>query len=192
MLRKYDALKRLKVPLIRWGSNFRVKVRNKHGVISFVGNVRHPRKKDYICKQYKIKPLKKEFNYNYIAPRPYTTRFYNTKEEHEFAGYSEDKIYEKVQKLLERFTKTMRINIKLGYRVIDRTTGLERDYYPGSNTVIFESGPVHIISMGDVERKITSCMKAEDFAESVKYPSSAYQLKEINSATVVIDYKNTA
>jgi hypothetical protein len=188
---EYDALKRLKIPIIKWGDNFRVKVKKPLSRKAFVSKVSLPKNLELIAKTYKIseKRLKRELAYEYRPERRYVKFQGKALEAHEFGGFSQDELYQKVKDFLEGQTKSFKVNIQLGYKLIDRTNGLERDYYPSSNTTIWDL-PIAINSKGDTEKKIMSHMKAMDFTERISYPVSAYQLKEINSANIVIYYRN--
>ncbi|GMF22404.1 unnamed protein product [Phytophthora lilii] len=188
---EYDGLKRLKIPLVRWGNSFRIKIRNQHGITTFISSVNKPSNVKLISKYYKISEerVKKAVEYEYRAPKTYTPFYNDVLESHEFYGYSQDEIYEKVREFLLKQTKGVKVNIQLGYRLIDRTNLLERDYWTSSNTYIWDK-PIAVNSKRDVDAKIMSYMHAKDFTERISYPASAYQLKEINSAKIVIFYRN--
>jgi hypothetical protein len=188
---EYDALKRLNIPITKWGNSFRVKVNKPLSRKTFVSKVSLPKNIEMIAKTYKIteKQLKRELAYEYKPDRRYKKFQGEALEAHEFGGFSQDEVYQKVKDFLESQDKSFKVNIQLGYKLIDRTNGLERDYYPSSNTTIWDL-PIAINFKGDVEKKIMSHMKVMDFTECISYPVSAYQLKEINSANIVIYYRN--
>ncbi|GMF27137.1 unnamed protein product [Phytophthora lilii] len=154
---EYDGLKRLKIPITKWGDNFRVRVDKPFSRKTFVSKVSLPKNLELIAKTYKISPkrLKRELEYEYRPERRYNFTQKSVLEAHEFGGYSQDELYQKIKDFLESQTKAIKVNIQLGYKLIDRTNGLERIYYPSSNTTIWDL-PIAINSKADVEQKVMS------------------------------------
>ncbi|EGZ23961.1 hypothetical protein PHYSODRAFT_296196 [Phytophthora sojae] len=137
---EYSGLQRLKIPIIPWGAGkYRIKIHNQHGITTFISNVRSIRNRKLIAKFYKLseKRINTELDYEYKKPRSYKFEENTVMESHEYVGFRQDEIFDKVKTFLEGLTRAVKINIRLGFKLIDRSNGLERDYYPSTNTEIW-------------------------------------------------------
>jgi len=100
---QYNGLKRLNIPVVKWGTNFRVKVRNQYGITTFISKVSNPKAVRMISKAYRLseKRIKRELEYEYRPERRYKKFQGKALEAHEFGGFSQDELYEKVKTFLE-------------------------------------------------------------------------------------------
>jgi hypothetical protein len=78
------------------------------------------------------------------------------------------------------------MNLSLGYTLSNIETGEERYWYPSTNTTVFDN-PVRINSKVDIQSKIIDVIRGADFATNLKYPSSAWKLKEISAFQATIN-----
>lgn len=85
--------------------------------------------------------------------------------------------------------KAFKINIWLGYKLVNISDGSERDYYPSGNTAVFKQ-PIAINSKSDINKKVISHIQMLEIATTLSYPSSAYKLKAIKAFQIVIYYRN--
>jgi hypothetical protein len=98
---EYDALKRLNIPITKWGNSFRVKVNKPLSRKTFVSKVSLPKNIELIAKTYKIteKRLKRELAYEHKPDRRYKNFQGVALEAHEFGGFSQDEVYQKINPL---------------------------------------------------------------------------------------------
>jgi len=186
-----DALKRLNIPVKRWGSSFRVKVKNQNGRSVYISSFDKGKNRSLLEKSYKISKarLTRHLSPNYKPAGAYSVYKGRAMESHLYEHYDQSQIYSKIRKTLGKQTKAFKVNVQLGYKLIDRISGLERNYWPGSNTTVFKS-PIAINAKDDIESKVMTEMQSKDFTERISFPSSSYQLKEITMTKILITYRN--
>jgi hypothetical protein len=186
-----EALKRLNIPVKRWGSSFRVKVKNQNGRSVYISNFETGRNRKLLAKTYKLSESRVERNLDKDYKRPGAYSFFKNKvlESHLYEYYTRDQIDDKIRSTLKGQKKAFKVNVQLGYKLIDRVSGLERNYWPATNTAIFDK-PIAINSKDDIESKVMGFMQSKDFTERISYPSSSYQLKEITMSKIVITYRD--
>ncbi|GMF65698.1 unnamed protein product [Phytophthora lilii] len=186
-----EALKRLNIPVKRWGDSFRVKVRNQSGRQVYIGSFSKSSNRKLLAKTYKLPEARVErnLNKNYKQPPAYSFTKSNVRETHLYEYYSKGEIFDKVRSTLKSQKKAFKVQVQLGYKLIDRVSGLERNYWPASNTEVFKK-PIAINSKDDIEGKVMDEFQSQDFASKISYPSSSYQLKEITMAKVNIIYRD--
>ncbi|ETP02493.1 hypothetical protein F441_20453 [Phytophthora nicotianae CJ01A1] len=96
--------------------------------------------------------LEKHLSSNYKQHGSYEFYQGEALESHLYENYSQDELFNKIRNVLMEKDKAFKINVQLGYTLIDRVTGLERYYYPGTNTSIFDL-PIPINSKSDIDDK---------------------------------------
>ncbi|KAF4035359.1 hypothetical protein GN244_ATG12626 [Phytophthora infestans] len=65
-----EALKRLKIPVKRWGSSFRVKVMNKYGRVVNISSLSKASNHKLLAKQYKLSKSRVHSNFPKDYKRP--------------------------------------------------------------------------------------------------------------------------
>jgi len=182
-----DALKRLNIPVKRWGSSFRVKVKNQNGRTVYISSFEKGKNRQFLANQYKISKsrISKHFTPNYKDPSSFSYRKTKVYDEYLYENYSRNDVMSNIRSVLAKQSKAFKAQVQLGYKLVDRITGLERNYQPSTNTGVF-SKLIPINSKADIEKKIMSEMESKDFTERISFPSSSYQLKEITMAKIMI------
>ncbi|TMW68852.1 hypothetical protein Poli38472_006320 [Pythium oligandrum] len=133
-----DALKRLNIPLLRWGkggkNDYRVKVKNDIGRFIFITNISRPKYQAMLSKTYKVKldRIKKHVVPNYKPSGSYEYIGGKLTESHTWYDISQTEFEIKAYQILSEPKKAFKVNIQLGYVLIDRTSDIEQNnkFYP--------------------------------------------------------------
>lgn len=192
-----DALKRLNIPFKKWGTksptDYRVKVRGKSGRITYIGNITRPSNMELLAKYYKKSTtlLKKHIVPQYKQKGAYEVVHGQITTAHTWYHITRDEFEAEAFKVLKELNKACRVNVQLGYTLINRTSGLTREFWPAANTAIFDS-PIAINSKHEIKPKVIDYMGSIEFNSKISFPSSAWQLQYISAyKLLVIDRGHT-
>ncbi|KAG2867689.1 hypothetical protein PC113_g1737 [Phytophthora cactorum] len=161
----------------------------------YVSNLSRPTNQKLVAKQYKvsIETLKKHMSADYKADFKY--RFYNGThmESHLYEGVEPSDFYNKLENVLSTQTSAFKINIALGYELVNKTDPDDTRYFHPNlaNTYVFSS-LVAINSRADIRKKVISEIRSMELANKLNYPSSGYKLKTITGFKIYIYYRNHA
>lgn len=150
-----------------------------------------PKNRKLLAKHYKISESRIESNLNKDYKRPGAYTFYksNVHENYLYEYYTPTKNNDTILFTLKNLNRAFKVNVQRGYKLIDRIIGLERNYWPATNTATFDK-PIAANSKDDIDTKVLNVTQSKDFTERISFPSSSYQLKEITMAKIVISYRN--
>ena len=185
-----EGLKRLNVPVKKWGSAYRIKVRGRTGRLTYITNLDSQVNLNRIAKQYKIdiNKLKNNLSPDFKDESKYRFTRGEKYETHAYSNIPSSEFYNKLENVMSTQAKSYKINIQLAYRLINRSTGEESDWYPTSKTGVYDL-PIAINSRSDIRRVIDD-IKVKRFEDRLNYPSSAFKLKAITGFKIIIYYRN--
>ncbi|KAL7679393.1 hypothetical protein Plhal304r1_c080g0166281 [Plasmopara halstedii] len=171
-----DGLRKLGIPVKKWGDSYRGKVRGRTGRMVWVSNLSRPYNKEQIVKQHpKAFPRNSSIkdNVNVLknaVSRPkasYSRMKRRAKEVHTFERMLNEDVFSNLRRTLRSQTKAFKVPIELGYNLINIHTGEKRYYSPGWNTRISDN-TIAINKKSEIQSKIFDFMNSTDFASTIK------------------------
>ena len=192
---EHEGLKRLNIKVVRWGTDYRVKVRGKTGRMVYVSNITHPTNQKLIAKHYNVstEDLTKHVSKDYKTDPKY--RFYSGQhmESHLYEGIQPSEFYDKLEHVLSKQTNAFKVNVALGYDLISLSDENETRYFHPNlgNTYVFNT-PVAVNSKADIRKKVISEIRSMELANKLNYPSSGYKVKAITGFKIYIYNRNHA
>jgi len=192
-----DGLKKLGIPLKRWGDSYRVKIRGRDRYI-YVSSINKPSTRALIAKQYPqafarsstIKERMKKLEKAVSKPKPsYSKIKRNAKEVHLFEGMPKETVFINLRQTLRNQTKAFKVSIELGYNLINTHTGEKRYFNPSWNSRVSDDSIV-INKKSDIQTKVFDMLNSTDFATKISYPNSAWKVDEITAISATLFYRN--
>ena len=185
-----NALKKLGVPIKKWGDSYRIKVRSKSGRFTYISDINKRSYAEQIAKLYPkafsgekdIEKCVKKLKATVEEEKP-RYRVWNRnkhKQSYLFEKHPTEKVFSKVEEILRNQKKAFKMSISLGYNLINIQTGEERYWSPGKGTYVFDD-VIQINNRADIKSRIMDKLINTDLASRINYPSSAYKLDEINA-----------
>ena len=193
-----DGLKKLGIPLKRWGDSYRVKVRGRSGRMVWVSNLSKPYHKQQIAQLYpkafprnlsvndRVNVLqkaitKKQKSYSHTKSR--------NKEVHTFERMPKEEVFSNLNTTLRNQTKAFKVSIELGYNLINTHTGEKKYFNPGWSSRVSENSIV-INKKSDIQTKVFDMLNSTDFASKISYPGSSWKVEEITAVSATLFYRN--
>lgn len=159
----------------------------------YINNILKPSNIKLISRYYKINEDKIKTNLSNTRISKPTYKASKTKfvESHLYGNISQRSFFTKLENVLAHQDKAFKVNIQLGYKLIDERfeEPFDYEYRPQSNTSIFDQ-PIAINSRKDIRSKVIDHIKSKDFTTKISTPRSGVKLQEINAFKIMIYYRN--
>jgi hypothetical protein len=183
-----EGLKKLNIPVKKWGSSYRVQIRkskSRSKSLVYVSSLTPSVKAD-IIKTYKItlKQLDKA-----LSPKSKSEMYKilsdGSKDTHTYLNISESDFHDRLENLMNTQQNAYKINIALGYDIYDFVNDVEFNYHANIiNTSIFKM-PFAVNNRSDINN-IFQAIKNKEKEATIYFNNSACKLKSITEYQVVI------